>query len=156
MKSAIALAGAAVLLFAPVAHAANPAVEAPVHQFLDGFNKGDVKSAKAAHVAAPSISDEIAPHHWSGPAAFDTWVADLTKSEAAEGKSGGQVTLGKVSREVISGAHAYVIVPATYTFQQKGKTMHEVSQMTFVLAKMPTGWKIQAWTWTGPEASPVK
>lgn len=156
MKSIALLAGAALLALAPAVHAANPAVEAPVHQFLDSFNKGDVKAAKAAHVAAPSIIDEIAPHHWSGPAAFDTWVADLTKSEAAEGKSGGQVTLGKVSREVISGAHAYVTVPATYTFQQKGNTMHEVSQMTFVLAKMPTGWKIQAWTWTGPDASPVK
>ena len=88
--------------------------------------------------------------------AFDTWVADLTKAEAAEGKTGGKVTIAAAVREVVSGSHAYVIVPSTYTFQQKGKTMHEVSQMTYVLAKGRAGWKIESWTWTGPEASPVK
>jgi len=56
----------------------------------------------------------------------------------------------------VSGDRAYVIIPATYTFKQKGQTLRETAQMTFVLAKEASGWKIHAWTWTGPEAAPVK
>ena len=155
MKFIVALAGVSVLLVAPAAFAGDSAVEAPIHQFIDSLNKGDLKGAKAAYVTSPSIIDEFAPHHWSGPKAFDTWVADLTKSEAAERKTGGRLTMTSAVREVVSGTHAYVIVPSTYTFKQNGKTMHEVSQMTYVLAKGKSGWKIESWTWTGPEASPV-
>jgi len=28
--------------------------------------------------------------------------------------------------------------------------------MTFALVRGEAGWKIQAWTWTSPEAGPVK
>ncbi len=155
MKAIVLLAGLSALFVASAAYAGDAAVQAPIHQFIDNFNKGDAKAAKAAHVASPSIIDEVSPHHWSGPKAFDTWVADLTKSEAVEGRTGGAVTLSSATREVVSGNHAYVIVPATYTFQQKGKTMHEVSQMTYVLTKGKSGWKIESWTWTGPDASPA-
>jgi ketosteroid isomerase-like protein len=156
MKSLTALTGACVLLFASAAQAGDTAIEALIRQFGEAFNKGDVAAAKAMHVAAPVIIDEPAPHYWSGSKAFDSWVADLGKSEAAEGKTGGQVAVGAPTREVISGDSAYVVAPATYTFKQKGMTMSEVSQMTFALAKGTSGWKIAAWTWTGPEATPVK
>ena len=155
MKSIVVLAGLSALFVASAAYAGDAAIEAPIHQFISSFNKGDVKAAKAAHVASPTITDEMAPYHWSGPKAFDTWVADLTKAEAAEGKSGGALTMTVASRELVSGDRAYVIVPSTYTFKQKGKTMHEVSQMTYVLTKGKSGWKIASWTWTGPDASPV-
>jgi ketosteroid isomerase-like protein len=156
MKPVIALAAVSVLLFASAAQAGDAAVDATIRQFGDAFNKGDVKAAKALHVAAPTIIDEFAPHSWSGPKAFDSWLADLTKSEAAEGKTGGQVAISTPTREVISGASAYVIVPATYTFKQKGGVIRETAQMTFVLAKQASGWKIRSWTWTGAEGIPVK
>lgn len=155
MKSIASLAAVSALFFASAAEAGDAAVEATIHQFISSFNKGDVKTAKAAHVASPTITDEMAPYHWSGPKAFDTWVADLTKAEAAEGKSAGALTMAAASRQLVSGDHAYVIVPSTYTFQQKGRTMHEVSQMTYVLTKGKSGWKIESWAWTGPDASPV-
>lgn len=156
MKISIALAGVSAMLFATAAHAGDAAVEAPIHQFVDGFNKGDLKAAKATLTAAPSIVDEVAPFHWDGPKAFDSWVADLTRSEAAEGRTDGHVTMDAATREEVSGGRAYVIVPSTYTFKLKGATMHEVSQMTYVLAKGKSGWKIESWTWSGPQASPVK
>ena len=34
--------------------------------------------------------------------------------------------------------------------------MHEPAQMTYALKKTPGGWKIAAWTWTGPDPTPVK
>ena len=156
MKITFALAAMPMLLFASTARAGDNAVEAPILQFIAAFNHGDLKAAKAAHVASPSIADEVAPYHWNGPRAFDSWVADLTRSETVEGKTDGQVTMLPVTRELVSGGHAYVTVPSTYTFKQHGKTMHEVSQMTYILARGKAGWKIESWTWTGPEASPVK
>jgi ketosteroid isomerase-like protein len=58
---------------------------------------------------------------------------------------------------VISGDHAYAISPTTYTFKQNGQTMRETAQMTLALEKDAAGaWKIASWTWTGPEAKPVK
>ena len=155
MNKSVAFISFLFLACAPAAYAADAGVEATIREFAAAFNKGDMKAAKALNTAAPVIADEVPPHLWSGPTAFDSWGADLAKSEAAEGKSGGQVTIGTPTREVISGDHAYVVAPSTYTFKQKGKTMREIAQMTFVMAKEASGWKIAAWTWTGPEAKPV-
>ena len=151
MKILIALAA---MVCASTARA-DTGVDTTIRQFGDAFNKGDLKAAKALHVAKPVIIDEVGPHLWTGPKAFAGWLADLTKSEAAEGKTEGQVALSAPTREVVSGDRAYVIVPSTYSFKQKGKTFRETAQMTFVLTKVPSGWKIAAWTWTGPEGVPV-
>jgi ketosteroid isomerase-like protein len=155
MKICVALSGALFLACVSAASANDAAVDATIIKFAEAFNKGDMKTAKALHVASPTIIDEVPPHFWSGANAFDSWVADLAKSEAAEGKSGGQATMGAPTREIVSGNHAYVVVPSTYTFQQKGMTMRETAQFTFVLDKQATGWKIASWTWTGPQAKPV-
>ncbi|MBV9747653.1 MAG: hypothetical protein JO157_02450, partial [Acetobacteraceae bacterium] len=125
MKTLI-LSAAAMLLTATPTFAADSAVEAPIRTMLDGFNKGDVALAKSAHVAAPMILDEpTAPFAWSGPTAFNDWIAALGKTEAAAGKTGGKVALGRITRETVMGDHAYVLAPSTYTFQQKGRTMRE-------------------------------
>lgn len=152
------LSAAATLLFATsAAHAADAAVEAPIRAMIAGFNNGDIALAKSAHVAAPVILDEpTAPYVWSGPTAFDDWVAALGKSEAAQGKTGGKVGLASVTRESVMDGHAYVLAPTTYTFQQRGRTMRETGTMTFALVKQGANWKIQAWTWSSPEAAPLR
>ena len=148
---------AAVALITPAAAYADAAVQAPIRTMVAAFNKGDVALAKTTHVAAPMILDEpTAPYAWGGPTAFDDWIAALGKSEAATGKTDGQVAIGAVTRESVMGDHAYVIFPSTYTFQQKGKTMRETGSMTFALVKQGAGWKISAWTWSSPEAVLVK
>ena len=156
MKPLLALTLASALLAGSAAHAGDAAVEATIRKFGEAFNKGDVNAAKALHVAAPTIIDELAPHYWSGPKAFDGWLSDLGKAEAAEGKTGAKVAISAPTREIVSGARAYVIAPSTYTFKQKGATLREVAQVTFVLTKEKAGWKILSWTWTGREAAPVK
>jgi ketosteroid isomerase-like protein len=158
MRSAIlgliCLAG---LSTASAAAAANAQLEAPIHQFIDDFNKGDAKGAAAAHLATGvSIIDEVPPHNWQGPKAFSTWAADLAKDGKARGVSDEMVTLGAVTREVVSGQTAYVVIGATYTFKQKGVAMHEPAQMTFAMKKAGAGWKIAGWTWSGPDPTPAK
>ena len=157
MKKPGVLAFAAALAVTSAAHAAaDTAVEAPIRAMLNAFNKGDVAAAKATHIAAPTILDEpTAPYTWSGPTAFDDWLAALGRSEAAAGKSGGTVALGAVTRESVEGDRAYVVMPSTYTFQQHNQRMRETGTMTFALIRQPSGWKIAAWTWTSPEAVPM-
>ena len=148
--------GSALGMMGAPALAADPAVEAPIQQFVTAFNKGDGAGAAATMAARVSIIDEVAPFQWRGPDAFARWGAALAADSKAKGYSAESVTLGAPSRELVSGSNAYVIVPATYSFTQKGVKMAEVSQMTFTLMKVDTAWKITGWTWTGPEASVVK
>jgi hypothetical protein len=158
MKTTIlGLACLAAFSTASAATAANAQLEVPIHQFIDAFNKGDMKGAAATHVATGvSIIDEVPPHLWQGPKAFATWAADLTKNDKAAGISDEKVTLGAVTREVVSGQTAYVVIAATYSFKQKGVAMHEPAQMTFAMKMSGEAWKIVGWTWTGPDPTPVK
>jgi hypothetical protein len=158
MKSAIlGLVCAAALSVTSAASAADAQLAAPIHQFIDAFNKGDGKTAGATHLAAGvTIIDEVPPYIWQGPKAFETWAADLTKNDAAAGITEEKVTLGAVTREVVSPDTAYVIVAATYSFKQKGVAMREPAQMTFALKKDSGAWKIAGWTWTGPDPTPAK
>lgn len=149
-------AGLVALLPAAGAMAGEPATTAPIHQFIDAFNKGDAKGAKATHLASVTIIDEVAPHLWTGPKAFDSWVADLAASDKAAGITAEKVMLGKVTRTVVSGDAAYVVIAATYNFQQKGVAMREPAQMTYALKKDGKTWKIAGWTWTGPDPTPAK
>jgi ketosteroid isomerase-like protein len=157
MKSAILGVACVAALSASSAMAAgNAALAAPIHTFIDDFNKGDSAGAAATFLPSVSIIDEIPPHIWVGSKAFATWAADLTKDDMAHGISKEAVELGAVKREVVSGKTAYVVIAATYSFEQNGKAMHEVAQMTYAMRKTADGWKIAGWTWTGPNPSPVK
>lgn len=59
------------------------------------------------------------------------------------------------TRTETAGDTAYVIVPAVYTYKEKGVAMREAAQMTFVLKKGTGGWLIHAWSWTGPKPQRV-
>lgn len=136
--------------------AGDKAVEAPITTFIDSFNKGDVAAAAATMTPNVTIIDEFSPHLWTGVGAFKTWSSAYDKDAAAKGITNPKVTISSPTREVITGGHAYVIVPAVYTFTQKGVAMSETAQMTLTLVKGSKGWKITAWAWTGPDPSPVK
>lgn len=156
MKLAYSCAAMA-LLFAAAPAFADDAVQAPIRAMEAAFNKGDVAAAKATHVAAPAILDEVAaPFGWAGPTAFDDWIATLGRTEAERGRSDGQVALGAATRETVDGDAAYVIVPSNYTFMQKGVKMRETGTMTFALTRAGGAWKIQSWSWSSPVAAPVK
>jgi ketosteroid isomerase-like protein len=151
------IAFAALMLFgATPAVARDAAVEAPITQFLKAFNKGDIAAAAATHADDSHITDEVAPYFWGGHDVVKRWADDYAKDAAAQGITNPKVVLGAASRELIAGDRAYVIAPATYTFTLKGVPMVESAQMTFALRKLAAGWKIIAWTWTGPNATPVQ
>ncbi len=128
---------------------------APIHRFVDAFNKGDMTGAAAAYAPADlTIIDELPPYIWRGPGALGAWAGDLMKDVARRGLSNPAVAVGEPVRWEVDGASAYVIAPAVYSYKQNGVDMQEPSRMTFTLAKGADGWKITSWTWTGPKPTP--
>ena len=133
----------------------NDASLIPIHQFLESFNKGDLAAAKAAHAADVSIQDEVPPYVWRGAGAFDAWAADLDTASKTTGMTDMGVVLGKPDRVEVTGDDAYVVMPATLNFRQKGKPMAEPARMVFSLHQEAGNWKIRAWSWAGEAPHPV-
>jgi ketosteroid isomerase-like protein len=134
------------------AQAPDPQVMAPIEKFVTAFNKGDVAGAEATHAAGADlvILDEVPPFLWRGPQAFKTWAGSLDAYAKQHGHTDQQVTLSKPTRVEMDGDNAYVVVPAAFTYKEKGVDMRSSSQMTLVLKKGASGWLIHGWTWTGP------
>ena len=139
------------------AQTADADVMAPILKFMDSFNKGDVAGAAAAPAATADlvIIDEVPPYAWHGAKAFHAWSADLESDAKKNGITEPMVTIGKATRIEKNGDQCYLVVPAVYTFKQRGTAMREAAQMTFVLKKDATGWLIHGWTWTGPKPRPA-
>ena len=152
--------GAAVCLFVamgaalPAQTPTDPQMMAPINTFMEAFNKGDMAAAAATHSATADlvIIDEVPPFRWQGAQAFQAWAGDLDADAKKRGVTEPKVTIRAPTRVETSGSDAYVIVPAVYTFKEKGVAMRETAQMTFALSKGASGWLIHGWTWTGARA----
>jgi hypothetical protein len=143
---------------AGVASAATPEAQVmvPIHQFVDSFNKGDLKAAAAAlSPAGLAIIDDVSPHVWDGPNALEAWSKALGASDQTEGNTDAAVTIGKPTRVVVSADRGYVVVSAIYTFKTKGVAMREPAQMVYALQKGTGGWLITGWTWVGTRPKPA-
>jgi hypothetical protein len=155
-KLTLALFASTILAHTGIA-APPPDVMAPIRQFIDGFNKGDTKSAFAAYATGNiTIVDEFAPHRWSGPNAAQEWVADYDRHAAATGVSDGLVKYQGPTRTEVEGDLAYVIVPTVYLYKEHGKPLAEEGQITCVLHLENGSWKIRGWTWSGVKPHPAK
>lgn len=140
---------AVTLVSAPAAASEKTDAMATVRQFVQAFNKGDAKATVAACAEETSIIDEFPPHKWDGAGACSKWVSDYEADARKNGITDGKVTLGTPLHVDVSGTRAYIVVPASFTFKQKGKQVREMgSTMTVVLQKGAAGWRIIAWTWT--------
>jgi SnoaL-like domain len=123
-------------------------IMATVHQFTDGLNKGDTKTALSACAAPSSIIDEFPPHEWQGATACADWANDFEAYNKKSGISDPIAKLGKPKHVDITGDHAYVVIPATYTYKQNGKRVTESgSIMTVALQKSAAGWRMTGWAW---------
>jgi ketosteroid isomerase-like protein len=124
------------------------AVMAPVHQFVDGFNAGDVAKALAACTDSMSIIDDVPPHEWHGAGSGAKWLNDYDADAKKNGITDGFVNI-EIPRHVdVNGDRAYVVCLANYTYKQKGKPVHEAgSTITIALRKEAAGWRITAWAW---------
>jgi hypothetical protein len=132
----------------------DPRMTAPITKFIDAFNKGDMAGAASTHASDADlvIIDEVPPFMWRGAQALKTWAADLEADAKKHGLTNQKVTLSAPTRAETNGNDAYVVVPAVYSFTERGIAKRESAHMTFTLKKGATGWLIHGWTWTGPTA----
>ena len=94
--------------FATVATAQTPAtaqtaVMAVVRQFVDGFNKGDMKVMSTTCAEQTSILDEFPPHEWHGAGACAKWAGDYDADAKKNGITDGVVTLSAPTHVDVSG-----------------------------------------------------
>ncbi|MFD5192602.1 nuclear transport factor 2 family protein [Streptomyces sp. NPDC058357] len=119
-----------------------------VVQYVDGFNHGDVK-AMAATCADPMQNlDGMAPHVWQGPTASEDWWRDVLTEGEHVGASGYHITLGEPRHVDVTSDHAYIVVPATMSFDLQGRQVTQTgSAFTVALRKVDTEWRLTAWAW---------
>jgi hypothetical protein len=149
MHKILVVLALAFLAAGPAAAAEKTDVMAPVHQFIDGFNKGDTQSALAACADQASIIDEFPPYEWHGAGACTKWATDFDADAKKNGITDGAVTLGKPRHIDVAADRAYVVVPANYVFKMKGKQVKEMgATMTITLQKADARWRITGWAWS--------
>jgi len=148
MRKLLAALAATALAASPLAAQNNNAAMATVTQFVAAFNVGDSVQAVATCAAETVIIDEFAPYEWHGKGACMAWMKAYAADAEQQGISDGIVTLGTPKHIDMSGDHAYIVVPADYTFKKKGTPVKETgSILTVALQKEKGGWKMTGWAW---------
>ena len=128
---------------------------AAVHQYMESFNRGDVKAMAAACAVPMSILDGMAPHVWHGPTASEDWYRDAMTEGEHLGATDYSVALGEPLHVQITGDSAYVLVPATMKFKLRGRPITQSgATFTVALRKVNDAWRIAAWAWAKGTAQP--
>jgi hypothetical protein len=149
--ASVTLTAGLILIFAAGSAAAKEqtAVMAPVHQFIDGLNKGDMTTALAACDSPAVIIDEFPPHEWHGPTACADWANAFAAFTKKNSITDGVLTLGTPWHVDVTGDRAYAVIPVTYAFKVNGKPgMESGSLLTAALKKVAAGWRITGWAWS--------
>jgi ketosteroid isomerase-like protein len=121
---------------------------AAVLRYIDAFNNGD-SNAMAATCADPmQILDGMSPHVWHGSTASEDWWQDVRAEGEHLGASGYHINLDQPRHVDVTGDYAYVAVPATMTFNLKGKQVTQSGSVyTVALRKVDDDWRLTAWAW---------
>jgi len=122
------------------------AVMAPIRQFFDGFNKGDLKTAVAACADEASVIDDFPPHGWQGTGC-QKWADAFEALAKKEGITGAKISSGTPKHIDINEERAYVVIPVTLVVNRGGKQKKLPSIFTAALHKETSGWRITAWAW---------
>ena len=121
---------------------------AAVRGYMAAFNDGDAKAMAVACADPMVILDGMAPHVWSGPTATQDWYKDVLTEGKHLGATDYHVTLGEPRHAAVTGDAGYVVVPATMTFNLKGKPIQQDgATFTVALRKVGAAWRLAAWAW---------
>jgi len=121
---------------------------AAVRQYVDAFNTGDAKAMAAACADPMQILDGMSPHVWQGPTASDDWYSDVLAEGEHLGASGYRIALGEPRHVDVNDDYAYVVVPATMSFDLRGTQVTQTgSVFTLALRKISAEWHLTAWAW---------
>jgi ketosteroid isomerase-like protein len=148
--AAVALAGATAFLSLSLVCRASDSSDAmaTVKAVAAAFNRGDLKGFAALCDSPAYVIDDFPPHQWDGPDACANWADALSAEMKRDQIAGAKVAFGTPWQVAVNGGVAYVVVPATLSYRQKGKPVKDsASVFTVVLRKTVSGWRITSWSW---------
>ncbi len=120
-----------------------------IRSYISAFNKGDEAEMASVFAELGFILDGMAPHVWQGPAAPKDWYRDVLAEGERHGVSGYEVTLAEPIHNNVTGDSAYVVVPASMTFNMQGKQIKQSGAFfTVALRRVANSWRIAAWAWS--------
>jgi ketosteroid isomerase-like protein len=137
----------ALLAAGPAAATDKSDVMSVVHQWVDSFDKGDLKSMAATCTDDASIIDDFPPHEWHGPGTCARWSSDFQDFAKAGDITAPFVTLGKPWHVDITADRAYVVAPTKFSYKQKGSPVLEQGIVIIAMQKGAAGWHITGWAW---------
>ena len=124
---------------------------AAVRRYVDGFNNGDADAMAAACADPMQILDGMSPHVWQGRTAARDWWRDVLAEGEHLGATDYNIRLGEPHHVDVTGEagnYAYVVVPATMTFQLRGDEVIQTGSVyTVALRKTDGVWLLTAWAW---------
>ena len=94
---------------------------AAVRAYVAAFNQGDAEAMGAACADPMQILDGMSPHVWQGPTATEDWWSAVLAEGGHLGASDYRIALAEPRHVDVTGDNAYVVVPATMTFNLKGE-----------------------------------
>jgi ketosteroid isomerase-like protein len=122
---------------------------AAVRRYIDAFNNGDEEAMAACFASPSTILDGMAPHVWRGTSAPGDWYRDVLTEGKHAGASNYAVALGEALHADVSADAAYVVFPATMTFDLQGTPVTQSgARFTTALSMQADGWRIAAWAWS--------
>ncbi len=148
-KIITALAIAFALITGETAFASEKAeVIAAVNQFIEGYNRVDIKMLTPSCADELSIIDELAPYEWHGKGSCGHWASDYESDARKDRITDGVVTLSKPTHVDIAGDRPSVVDPANCAYKEKGKPVTEVGSIfTVAPHKSADGWQIIGCSW---------
>lgn len=129
-----------------------------LHEWVDGFNKGgDMKAALATCADEGAVIAGTAPYEWRGEGACSKWFVDYDASMKKQEITDAVAILGKLRDIEITGDHAFVVAPVSFTYKTKGKPMKQTGGIWIVaLHKGASGWRISGWSFAAGKESPAE
>jgi ketosteroid isomerase-like protein len=116
--------------------------------YIEAFNNGDESAMGAACADPMQILDSMSPHVWQGSTAAEDWWKDVLAEGEHLVASGYRITLDEPRHVDVNGDHAYVVAPASMTFELRGQQITQTGSVyTVALRKVDADWRLTAWAW---------
>ena len=115
----------------------------------------DTDSAKSISSCADdaAVIDDFPPFEWQGPGACANWSKAFDGFAQQNGITDPVGTIGKPKQFTVKGDHAYVVVPATFSYTMKGKPVKLTAIAAFSLHKTASGLVLKPTPATSGDAS---
>lgn len=112
-------------------------VAATIKKWVSDFNNGDRKAFLAACAPRTSVVDAFPPYAWS---TCTDWMNDYKKNSQAIQLTEGTLWIGEPSYVDIAGSRAYAVYPATFSDNEKDKSVVYKGFWAMTLHKTTRGW----------------